>query len=123
MPYKNISERVIYLPTTSLVMPLIILTTELRNLFGAQLSWKNSQADMLSELQKEWSISKCLACYSIYLTGLKDKCSAVMTLQTNIFISGHICHIKTFQMEAVDRNYLYILWHINVYNEQFCKVL
>jgi len=104
-------------------MPLTILTTELRNLFGAQLSWKTSQANILSELQKEWGISKCLACYSAYLIGLKDKCSAVITLQTHTFISLHICHIETFQMEAVDRNYLYILWHINVYNEQFCKVL
>jgi len=104
-------------------MPVTILTTELRNLFGAQLSWKNSQADILSELQKEWVISKCLDCYSAYLIGLKDKCSAVITLQTHIFISLHICYITTFQMEAVDRNYLFILWHINVYNEQFCKVL
>jgi len=39
------------------------------------------------------------------------------------FISLHICHINMFQTEAVDRNYLYILCHINVYDEQVCKVL
>jgi len=73
MPYNNISERVIYLLTTSLVLLLTILSTELWNLFGAQLGWKNSQADISSEVQKEWGISKCLACYFAYLIGKKVK--------------------------------------------------
>lgn len=83
MPYKNISERVIYLLTTSLVMFLTILSTELWNLLGAQLGWKNSQVDISAEVQKEWGISKCLACYSAYLIGLKAKRSAVIKLQTH----------------------------------------
>jgi len=34
-------------------MPLTIFSTELWNLFGAQLGWKNSQADISSEVQKK----------------------------------------------------------------------
>ena len=70
MPYKNISERVIYLLTTSLVMPLTILSTELWNLFGAQLGWKHSQANISSEVQREWGIPKCLACYILLVSRL-----------------------------------------------------
>lgn len=90
------------------------LTSQLWNLFGARLGWKNSQGNLSSELQKEWGISKCLACYSAYLIGLGAKCFAVITLQTHICISLHICHITMFQMGAVDHTYLHILCHISV---------
>lgn len=125
MPYNNISERVIYLLTTSLVMLLTILSTELWNLFGAQLGLKNSQADISSEVQKEWGISKCLACYSAYLIGPKAKCSAVITLQTHR-LSHYIFAIQKrfkWKLQTIITSVFYVISMCMMSRfAMFCKV-